>query len=182
MDTTQKPSYNNTKQSGNTGDRQRRPSRGKKDAGKRFEKSEYQEKMVDLRRVARVVKGGKRFSFRATLVLGNGNGKIGVGTGKGLDVAMAIDKARNQAKKVMSQINMKGTSVPHEIEAKYSAARVLIKPAPKGSGLKAGGAMRSVLLLAGIKDATAKCLGKTKNKLTNALATIKALKQLEKAQ
>jgi small subunit ribosomal protein S5 len=156
--------------------------RGSRRGGKMFVKSEYKEKMIDLRRVARVVKGGKRFTFRATLVLGDEKGKVGIGVGKGMDVASAMDKARNQAKRDMLTILKKGTSIPHEVEAKYSAARVLIKPAPKGSGLRAGGAARSVLLLAGINDATSKCLGKTKNKLTNAMATMKALRQLKETK
>jgi len=151
---------------------------GAKRGARRAPRSEYNEKMVDLRRVSRVVKGGKRFSFRATLIMGDGKGKVGVGTGKGLDVAKAMEKARNDAKKQMIVVPVKGTSIPHDVSAKYSAAQVLIKPAQKGSGLKAGGATRAVLLLAGIKDATAKCVGKTKNKLTNALATLEALKQL----
>ena len=141
-------------------------------------KGEYEEKVLDLRRVTRVVAGGKRFRFRATLVLGNGKGKVGVGVSKGLDVADAIRKAKTDANKNMMEVPMKDRTIPHEVYAKYSAARVLIKPAVKGHGLRAGGSVRSVLLLAGVKDATAKVLGRTSNKLTNALAAIEALKQL----
>ena len=141
-------------------------------------KLDYQEKTLDLRRVTRVVAGGKRFSFRCTLVIGDEKGMVAVGIAKGRDVAQAIDKARNDAKKNLFRISLKGTTLAHEVDAKFSAARVLIKPAQKGSGLKAGGAVRTVLLLAGVKDASAKCLGRTKNKLTNALATIEALKRL----
>jgi small subunit ribosomal protein S5 len=155
----------------------RRPQRNKR-ARTRFAKPEYKETLVDLRRVSRVVKGGKRFSFRVTLIIGDEKGKVGVGIAKGLDVAQAVEKARNEAKKDMLVVSLKGTTIPHEVEAKYSAARVLLKPSQKGSGLKAGGAVRAVLLLAGVKDASAKCLGKTKNKLTNALATMKALRNI----
>lgn len=141
-------------------------------------KSEFKEKTIDMRRVSRVVKGGKRFSFRSTIVLGDEKGRVGIGTAKGLDVAQAVEKAKNEAKKNMVKIPLKGTTLAHEVLAKYSAARVLIRPAEKGSGLKAGGSVRTVLMLAGVQDASAKCLGKTKNKLTNALATLTALKKL----
>jgi len=141
-------------------------------------KSEYKERTIDLRRVARVMAGGKRFSFRCTLILGNEKGTVGVGIAKGKDVAQAMDKARNDAKKNLFKIPLKGTTVAHDIEAKFSAARVIIKPAQRGAGLKAGGSVRTVLSMAGVTDATAKSLGRTKNKLTNALATLKALRQL----
>jgi len=141
-------------------------------------KSEYEERTIELRRVSRVVKGGKRFSFRSTIVLGNQKGKVGIGIAKGLDVAQAVEKAKNDAKKNIINLKLKGTTIAHEVLAKYSAAQVLIRPAKKGSGLKAGGSVRTVLMLSGVQDASAKCLGKTKNKLTNALATIEALKKL----
>lgn len=142
-------------------------------------KDEFKEKIVDLRRVTRVVAGGKRFRFRVTLVIGDEKGRVGVGLGKGLDVQTAIGKAKTDAKKHVLKLNLKDRSIAHEIEAKFSAAHVRIKPARKGHGLKAGGAVRVVLALAGVKDATAKCLGRTPNKLTNALATMEALRQLQ---
>src|SRR3989338_4193451 len=118
-------------------------------------KSEFNEKVLELRRVTRVVAGGKRFRFRATLILGDGKGKIGIGVAKGLDVQSSIGKARSAARKEMTTIKIKdGRTIPHEVEAKYSAARVLIKPAREGHGLKAGGAVRFILSLAGIKDAS----------------------------
>lgn len=137
------------------------------------------DKVLDLRRVTRVVAGGKRFRFRATVILGDEKGKVAVGIAKGLDVASAVSKAKNAAQKNILNITLKGRTIPHEVEAKFSAARVRIKPAVEGHGLKAGGAVRVVLSLAGVKDATAKCLGRTPNKLTNALATIEALKKLK---
>lgn len=142
-------------------------------------KSDFRDKIIDLRRVTRVVAGGKRLSFRATVVIGNEKGKVGLGIGKGLDVAQAVDKAKVQAKKNLIYVTLKGRTIPHEVEAKFSAAKVIIKPARLGRGLKAGGASRDVLLLCGIKDATAKILGTTKNKLTNASATIEALKKIK---
>ncbi len=143
-------------------------------------KEEFKEKVLDLRRVSRVVAGGKRLSFRATVVVGNLVGKVGVGIGKGADVAQAIQKAKVDALKNMVELELKeNRTIHHEIKAKYSAAEVIIKPSKPGSGLKAGSAIRSVLSLAGIKDASAKALGRTPNKLTNALATLKALKKLK---
>ncbi|MEK7555241.1 MAG: 30S ribosomal protein S5 [Patescibacteria group bacterium] len=141
--------------------------------------TEFKDKVLDLRRVTRVVAGGKRFRFRATVIIGNEKGKVGVGVAKGLDVAQSVDKAKTDAKKKIIVIDLKNRTIPHEVGAKYSAAKVIIKPAKVGHGLKAGGAVRAVLLLAGVRDATAKCLGGTKNKLTNALATIEALKKLK---
>ncbi len=145
-------------------------------------KEEFKEHVLELRRVTRVVAGGKRFRFRATVVIGDEAGRVAVGVAKGLDVQNAIAKAKSAAKKDVFRVPLVKRSIPHEVFAKYSAARVLIKPAAEGSGLKAGGAARVVLNLAGIKDATAKCLGRTTNKLTNAMATMEALKQLRPAK
>ena len=143
-------------------------------------KAEFKEKVLDLRRVTRVVAGGKRFRFRATIVLGDGKGRVGVGIAKGIDVAQAVGKAKEDAKKKIMRVALKEQrTIPHEVFAKYSAAKVLIKPASAGHGLRAGGAVRFVLSLAGVRDATAKCLGRTPNKLTNALATTEALKRLK---
>jgi len=140
-------------------------------------KSEFNEKVLDIRRVTRVVAGGKRFRFRATVVVGDGKGKIGVGVAKGLDVAQAVEKSKRDALKNFITIKLKDNrTIPYEVEAKYSAARVRLKPAKAGHGLIAGGACRVVLELAGVKDISAKILGRTSNKLTNALATIEALK------
>ncbi|MFA5173042.1 MAG: 30S ribosomal protein S5 [Candidatus Paceibacterota bacterium] len=141
--------------------------------------SDYKEKVIDLRRVARVVAGGKRFRFRATVVLGNENGKVGIGIGKGSDVQDAVNKAKTKAKKNFILIPLNGRTINHEVEAKYSAARVLLRPAVVGHGLKAGSSVRTVLSMLGIKDITAKCLGRTANKLTNAMATIEALKKIK---
>lgn len=149
-------------------------------AGIKRPESDWREKVLDLRRVARVVAGGKRFRFRATVILGNGKGQVGVGIAKGVDVAEAVNKAKAKAKKNVVTLNLKNNrTVWHESVAKYSAAKVLIKPASTGHGVKAGSAVRVVLDLAGIKDVTAKCLGRTPNKLTNALAALEALKNIK---
>lgn len=143
-------------------------------------REEFKEKVLDMRRVTRVVAGGKRFRFRATLVLGDEKGRVGIGVAKGVDVQQAIAKAKVDAKKHILTVTLKDNrTIAHEVIAKYSAAKVLIKPGSAGHGLRAGGAVRFVLSFAGIKDATAKCLGRTPNKLTNAMATIEALKKLK---
>lgn len=142
-------------------------------------KEEFREKVLDLRRVTRVTAGGKRFRFRATVIIGDERGRVGAGIAKGLDVAQAIAKAKSDAKKNVITVPLKGRTILHEVEAKFSAARVILKPAKEGHGLIAGGAVRVVLSMAGIKDITAKCLGRTPNKLTNALATIEALKKIK---
>ncbi len=143
--------------------------------------SEYQQKLLDLRRVARVVAGGRRFSFRATLVVGNQKGEIGIGIGKGTDTALAIDKAVRQARKSSIIVPLtKDRSIPYEVFAKYGSGKVLIKPAKLGKGLVAGGAARVVLALAGVENASAKILSHTKNKINNARATFEALRQLKK--
>lgn len=141
-------------------------------------KSEFDQKTLDLRRVTRVVKGGKRFSFRATVVVGNRNGKVGVGLSKGIDVAQSIDKAVRLAKKKLIIVPLVNKTIPHEVYAKFGAAEVIMKPGTRGRGIIAGGPVRAVCELAGIENISAKIIGTTKNKLTNALAAIEALKQL----
>lgn len=159
---------------------QSRGPRDRQPRGNRYvQKDEFKDKVLDLRRVTRVVAGGKRFRFRATVVIGDERGRVGVGVAKGIDVQTTVQKARLEGKKNLLRLDLKdGRTIQHQVEAKYSAARVLIKPSKAGAGLKAGGAPRVVLSLAGVKDASAKCLGRTPNKLTNALATIEALKKL----
>ncbi len=155
----------------------RRPG-GSRGPRREIDKNALKEKVIDLRRVTRVVAGGKRMRFRTTIILGDEKGTVGIGVGKGVDVQTSIEKAKTDAKKHMMKIPLKGRTIPHEVHAKFSAAEVLIKPAVLGHGLKAGGAVRVVLALAGVKDATSKCLGRTPNKLTNAMATMRALMQL----
>ncbi len=125
------------------------------------------------------MKGGRRFSFRATVVVGNLKGKVGVGVAKGPDVTTAVEKAVYQAKKHIVTVPITGTgTIRHEIEAKFSAARVLLKPRLSG-GLVAGGAVRAVSALAGVKHISAKVLSRTPNKLTTAMAALEAFRQLK---
>ena len=149
----------------------------RKKFGKKREKSEFDQKLLDLARVARVVKGGRRFSFRATMVIGNRKGKVGVGVAKGPDASTAINKAVTEAQKSLLEVHNMLTTIPFAIREKFGAARILLKPAYKGRGIVAGGAMRAVIELAGIKNLTAKSLGAS-NKLNVAQATINALKKL----
>ena len=144
--------------------------------GKR-EKPEYEQKLLDLARVTRVVKGGRRFRFRATLVIGNRKGKVGVGVGKGSDVTDAIGKAFDDAKKNLITVPIKNNTIAHEIHHKKGSAKIILKPAKEGRGVVAGGAVRAVVDFAGIKDVVSKSLG-TANKLNVARATVEALQML----
>lgn len=149
-----------------------RPRRGRPEKPK----SEFDQKLIQVRRVARVVAGGRRFSFAVAIVAGNRKGKIGVGTGKAGDTASAIEKAMRSAKKNMITLALTdSSSITHEVRAKYASARVLIKPAP-GRGIIAGSSLRNVLDLAGVKDVNAKILSPSKNKLNIARASIEALR------
>ncbi len=138
-------------------------------------RAEFEQKIISLRRVTRVVAGGRRFSFSVALVAGDKKGRVGVGLGKAGDTSLAIDKALRDAKKHMLRLKLTKTgSIPHEVNAKYSSARLLIKPAP-GRGIVAGSAIRSVLELGGVKDVMAKLISPSKNQLNMAQASIKAL-------
>jgi small subunit ribosomal protein S5 len=152
-------------------------ARNNKKFGKR-EKPEFEQKLLDLARVTRVVKGGRRFRFRATVVIGNRRGKVGVGVAKGADVSVAMTKSYNDAKKNMLNVKMDGSTIAHDVSQKLGSARVLLKPASEGRGIIAGGAVRAVVELAGIRDIVSKSLG-TSNKLNVARATIEALRQLK---
>lgn len=147
-------------------------------AGRR-EKPEFDQKVLDIRRVTRVVAGGKRFRFRTTVILGDHKGRVGVGIEKGADTSESIDKAVRAAKKNLITVSMKGNTIPYEVMGKYASAVVLLKPAGEGKGVVAGGPVRVVVSLAGIANITAKILGTTTNKLNNARATIEALKKLK---
>jgi len=139
-------------------------------------KSEYDQKVLDIARVSRVTKGGKRFSFRATIVIGDGKGRVGVGMAKGKDVAQSVQKAFNQAKKNLVTVLIVDGTIPYQVEAKYNSAVVLLKPAR--GGVKAGGPVRVVAKLSGITKLTGKLLRRTNNKVNIAMATIEALKKL----
>ncbi len=144
----------------------------------KIEKKEYEQKLLDVARVVRVVAGGRRFRFRAVMVVGNRKGKVGVGVSKGQDVSLAVEKAVANAKKNMIKVPIVNETIPHMTEAKFSSAKIILKPGAKGRGIVAGGAVRVVCDLAGIKNLSGKVLGKTKNKLNNAKATLLALSKL----
>ena len=142
-------------------------------------KDEFESKLLDLARVARVAAGGRRFRFRAVVVIGNKEGKVGVGVAKGLDVAQAVEKASRLAKKNIIEVPIVEDTIPYEVYSKFGAAKVLLKPQRKGRGLVAGGTVRIICSLAGIKNISSKVLGRTSNKLNNAMATVLALKKMK---
>ncbi|MBM4395316.1 MAG: 30S ribosomal protein S5 [Deltaproteobacteria bacterium] len=141
------------------------------------EKLEFSEHIVHLSRVAKVVKGGRRFSFAALVVIGNGEGLVGYGLGKAQEVPEAIRKGGERARKNMIRVPLKGSTVPHEVEGHFGAGRVLIRPALPGTGVIAGGGVRAVLEAVGVKDVLTKSIG-TRNSHNVVRATIEALRQL----
>ncbi len=156
----------------------RRPRRG---ARQERPRQEFDQKIVSIRRVTRVMAGGRRFSFSVSIVIGDRKGKVGVGIGKAGDTQLAIEKAVRDAKKNMIVVPMnKDSHIPHDVHIKYASTEVMMMPAP-GRGLVAGSSVRTVLELAGVKDITAKIFSRSKNKLNNARAAVEALKQLKKA-
>jgi len=146
-----------------------------------FEQTEMDERVVEIARVAKVVKGGRRFSFRVTVVAGDNRGSIGVGTGKANAVPDAMRKASDKARQNMHKVNLFGTTIPHEALGIVSGAKVLLKPASPGTGVIAGGGVRAVLEAAGISDILTKSLGSS-NLLNVVYATIEALDQLKSPQ
>jgi small subunit ribosomal protein S5 len=142
---------------------------------------EFEQKMIDIARVTRVMAGGKRMRFRACVAIGNKKGRVAIGLAKGADVTMAVTKAVNKAKKEFIDVPIVNDTIPHEVYMKDGAARILFKPAKKGRGIIAGGAVRIVLELSGIKNVTSKILG-TSNKVNNVKCTIKALKSLKRSE
>jgi small subunit ribosomal protein S5 len=156
--------------------RPRRPFSGQKEA------SEFDSKLLDLARVTRVTKGGKQLRFRAVMVMGDKIKRVGVGVAKGLDVQQAVEKSTRLAKKNMMEIPIIEETIPHEVHAKFGAAEVLLRPQRKGRGLVAGGTVRIICALGGIKNISSKILGRTGNKLNNAMATINALKKIKKVK
>jgi small subunit ribosomal protein S5 len=142
---------------------------------------EFEQRIVDIARVTRVMAGGKRMRFRACVAIGNRKGKVGIGLDKGADVTIAVNKAVNQAKKNMVDVSIVNETIPHEIFHKLGAAKILLKPARKGKGVIAGGAIRIILELAGVHNITSKNLG-TNNKVNVAKCTMSALASLKKVE
>ena len=142
---------------------------------------DLQEKVVEVRRVTKVVKGGRNFRFAALVVVGDENGHVGIGSGKAMEVPDAIRKAVEDAKKNLIKVPMVGTTIPHEVIGHFGAGRILIMPAQEGTGVIAGGAARDLLELAGLKDVRAKCLG-TRNPRNMVNATINGLASLRTAE
>ena len=155
--------------------------RRKEDSGLEREKPEFEERVVHVSRNSKVVKGGRRFSFGALVVVGNHKGQVGYGLGKAAEVEKKIKKAGDNAKRNLETITMRGTTLPHDTKGKHSGAEVLIRPASEGTGVIAGGACRAVLELAGVRDVLAKSLG-SNNHLNVTKATIKALAELRTKQ
>jgi len=141
---------------------------------------EFETKLLDLARVSHTREGGKKLRFRALMIVGDKKGRVGMGVSSGIDVAKAIAKSTRAAKKSLIKVPILNETIPHEIVAKFGAAKIMLKPQRKGRGLVAGGTVRTICMLAGIKNISSKVLGSTRNKLNNAKATLKALKQLKK--
>ena len=139
--------------------------------------SEFTEKIIQVNRVSKKTQGGNRSSFSVLMVVGDKKGRVGVGMGKAAEVSSAVAKATTYAKKHLITVPLKGTTIPHEVYVKLGAAKVLLKPAPPGAGVIAGGTVRTIVEVTGIRDIVSKTLG-TKNKASNVYATMEALKKL----
>ncbi len=150
-------------------------ARGPRSGPRERRDKEFEEKVLEVSRVARVVAGGKRFRFRAAVVIGDRKGRVGFGLGKGADVAQAVAKAVHQAQKHLLAVPIVKGTIPRAVKVKYSSAVVYLKPAPAGRGINAGGVVRVVSELAGIKDIIGKILSRSGNKINNTRATLKAL-------
>lgn len=142
------------------------------------EKPEFEQKLLDIARVVRVIAGGRRFRFRAVVAVGNRKGKVGIGIAKGADVTGAVEKAQKKAQKNLITVPLLGGTIPHEIKIKVGASKLLLKPARAGRGIVAGGVLRPIFELVGIEDISAKILG-SNNQMNNAKAAIEALKKLK---
>ena len=152
-----------------------RPRRGGR--GQEQIKRDFEQKVVEIKRVTRVVAGGKRMRFRALVVIGDKKGRVGIGLRKGADVSEAVSKAVNAAKKIMVTVNLVKDTIPHEMTFKYKSAVIFLKPALPGTGIIAGGAIRSVLDLVGVKNVLSKMIGSS-NKVNNVMATYLALTKM----
>ncbi|MFA6553213.1 MAG: 30S ribosomal protein S5 [Patescibacteria group bacterium] len=158
-------------------DQKQGKQRGRHRGDRKERDDEFDQKMIDIARVTRVMAGGKRMNFRACVVIGDHKGRVGMGLKKGADVSLAINKAVASAKKNLINVTTINDTVPCKVRNKFGAAVVMLKPAPVGSGVIAGGAVRAVLELAGVKNVVSKMLG-SKNKVNNVMATLGALEKL----
>lgn len=152
--------------------------RGRERSAREPVKREFDQKVVEIKRVTRVVAGGKRMRFRALVVIGDKKGRVGMGLRKGTDVAEAVNKAVNAAKKNMITVPIVNETIPHQVKLKYKSSRILLLPARPGTGIIAGGALRSVLDLAGVKNILSKMLGSS-NKVNNVKAAFEAFKKMK---
>jgi len=165
---------------GGDGERQQRQRRDRRDREQREpreEKEELDERVIDIKRVAKVIKGGRRFAFRTVVVVGDGKGRIGIGIGKARAVPDSIRKGTDRARRQMRTVALAGTTIPHPVVAEYGGAKVLLRPAAPGTGVIAGGGVRAVLEAVGVRDVLTKSQG-SNNLLNVAMATITALEML----
>ncbi|MBN8592307.1 MAG: 30S ribosomal protein S5 [Anaerolineae bacterium] len=168
---------------GDGGNRRRRGGKNdKRDQKPREEeREELDERVVDIKRVAKVIKGGRRFAFRTTVIVGDGKGRVGIGIGKARAVPDAIRKGSDRARRNMNHVSLSGSTIPHPVIAEYGGARVMLRPATPGTGVIAGGGVRAVLEAAGVRDILSKSQG-SNNLLNVTLATLEALHQLRSAE
>jgi len=174
----------NNKRGGPSQSKFAKPGQKREGEGKRapfrniVKNSDFDQLIAGIRRVTRVTAGGKHMSFSVTMLLGNNKGKIGIGTAKGDDVPKAIDKAKKEATRNMITVPIINNTVPYEVEAKHCASRILVKPAKEGKGVIAGGVVRDIMLLAGIKNVTCKTLSGSHSPINNGKAAIAALEKI----
>lgn len=173
-----KPARSGARRGGDDDKRGRGKGRGRKNEERA--PREYEQKILDLARVTRVTAGGKRMSFRCALIIGDKKGRVGLGVAKGADVQIAIEKAYKQAKKDVLTVPIVDQTLPHPIAVKFGSAMIILKPAPVGTGLKSGGAMRTVLEFAGVPNAVSKIVNSS-NKINIAKATLEAIRRLTTA-